>query len=65
MSLESVEGRVDTAYNGPVTLSLVSNAAGATLGGTLTVAAHDGVATFSGLTIDRGGSYRIGPPPTR
>ena len=29
---------------------------GATLGGTLTVAAHDGVATFSGLTIDQPGT---------
>ena len=52
-------GLVDTAYNGPVIVALL-NPAGATLGGTLTVTAKNGVATFSGLTIDRlGTAYRL------
>jgi streptogramin lyase len=54
-------GLPDTAYNGDVTLILENNGpGGVTLGGTLTVAAHDGVASFSGLTIDQAGTgYRI------
>jgi hypothetical protein len=51
-------GVVDATFNGDVILALV-DPGGATLGGTLSVAAHDGVATFSGLTIDRPGSYRF------
>ncbi len=51
-------GLVDTGFDGKVTLVLV-NSGGATLGGTLTVAAHEGVATFTGLTINRPGTYRI------
>ena len=44
-----------------MTLALVNpNANGATLGGTLTVAAKDGVATFTGLTLNQlGTGYRI------
>jgi hypothetical protein len=50
---------VDTGYNGPVTVALV-NPGGATLGGTLTVNAENGVATFSGLTINQlGANYRL------
>jgi hypothetical protein len=39
-----------------VTIALAPNAYGAALGGTLTVASSQGVATFSGLTIDKQGS---------
>jgi len=52
-------GLPDTGFEGDITLALL-NPDGATLGGTLTVAAHDGVASFSGLTINQAGSgYRI------
>ncbi len=39
-----------------VTLALGANPGGATLSGTLTVNARDGVASFSDLAIDRAGS---------
>lgn len=48
--------RVDTAYNGPVTLSLGSGPPGGTLGGTLTVNAVNGVATFTNLTVSAAGT---------
>jgi hypothetical protein len=40
----------------PITLALGSNPGGATLGGTHTVTAQDGIATFSDLTLDRTGA---------
>jgi hypothetical protein len=51
-------GNVDSTFNGPVTISLnaVSNAnllPGTVFGGPLTVNAVNGVATFSGLTINK------------
>jgi streptogramin lyase len=52
-------GRPDIAFDGDVTLALAPDAGGATLGGMTTVAVHHGVATFSGLTIGRPGTYRI------
>ena len=44
---------MDTSFNGTVTVKLASNPGGATLGGTLTAMATDGVATFSDLTLDK------------
>ena len=53
-------GRVDTAYNGTMSLALAINPGGATLGGTLQATAVNGVATFSGLTIPKtGNGYTI------
>jgi streptogramin lyase len=53
-------GLPDATFEGEVNIALGANTTGATLGGTTTVAAHDGVATFSGLTINQvGGGYRI------
>jgi hypothetical protein len=49
-------GNIDPTFNQNVTLAIAANPGGATLGGTLTVQAVDGVATFSGLTISRVGS---------
>ena len=49
-------GDVVTSYNGSVTIALGSNPGGGTLGGTLTVTAVDGIATFSGLTLNKVGS---------
>ncbi|MHC4067486.1 MAG: S8 family serine peptidase, partial [Planctomycetota bacterium] len=40
----------------PITLALGSNPGGATLGGTHTVTAQDGIATFGDLTLDRTGA---------
>jgi hypothetical protein len=48
-----------TGYSGPVTIAIKAGTGtpGAVLGGTLSVNAVNGVATFSNLTIDRGGGY--------
>ena len=45
-----------TGYNGSVTIALANNPGGSTLGGTLTVPAVNGVATFSGLTLNKAGT---------
>jgi hypothetical protein len=53
-------GNTDLSFNGSVTLAFASNPSGATLGGTHTVTAVNGVASFSGLTIDKTGSgYKL------
>lgn len=52
-------GQTITSATNTITLSLASNTTGAVLGGTLTRAAVQGVATFDGVTIDRIGSYTI------
>jgi hypothetical protein len=46
-------GRVDTSYTGPVTLSLSANPALDTLGGTVTLNAVNGVATFTNLSLTK------------
>jgi uncharacterized repeat protein (TIGR03803 family)/autotransporter-associated beta strand protein len=56
VAAEDVWGNIDPTFTGSVTLSLASNPGGAALGGTLTASAVNGVATFSGLTIDQPGS---------
>jgi streptogramin lyase len=45
-----------TSFYGTVTVGLASNPGGTTLGGTVTVAASGGVATFSGLTLTQAAS---------
>ena len=51
-------GNLATAFNGNVTVAISSGTGtpGATLGGTITVAAVSGIATFSALTIDKAGT---------
>ena len=49
-------GNVDTSYAGSVTVAIGANPDSATLGGTRTVAAVHGVATFSTLTLDKTGT---------
>ena len=49
VTAENANGSTDTAFNGSVTISDASQ----TLGGTTTVTAVGGVATFSGLTLDQ------------
>ncbi len=53
VTAEDASGNVDTSFNGTVTVSLLNNPGNATLGGTLTATAQDGVATFSDLMLDR------------
>jgi hypothetical protein len=55
-------GNTATGFTGPVTLTIASStgAAGATLGGTTAVNAVSGMASFSGLSIDKiGTGYRL------
>lgn len=57
---ENTSGAVDTSFNGTMTVALNGNGSTGSLGGTLTVPAVNGVATFSGLTIDEpGDSYTL------
>jgi hypothetical protein len=53
-------GNLVPGFTGDVTLSLGTNPGGSTLGGTTTVAALNGVASFSTLTLDKTGTgYRL------
>ena len=58
VTAETSSGAVDPTFNGTVTLSLATNAGGSgtVLGGTLTATAVNGVATFSGLTLNNPGN---------
>ena len=56
ISIENSQGQVDTSFEGPVTAVLSTNPTAATLGGTVTLDAHNGVAVFSGLTVNLAGS---------
>ena len=53
VTAEDSSGNVDTSFNGTVTVALATNPEGGTLGGTLSVTATNGVATFSDLTLDK------------
>ncbi len=53
---EDAYGNVVTKFNGPVTLVLASNLSGGTLGGKVAVTAVNGIATFSGLTLNKAGT---------
>jgi hypothetical protein len=55
VSAEDDAGNVDTSDNQAVAVSLANNPAGATLGGSLTAPLVNGVATFTGLTVDEPG----------
>lgn len=55
VEVRDAEGRTVLDATREVTLSLEANPSGATLGGTTTVSAVDGVATFDDLTLDRVG----------
>jgi streptogramin lyase len=49
---EDSSGNLDASFNGTVTVALANNPGGAALGGTLSVTASGGIATFSDLTLD-------------
>ncbi|MEP7096952.1 MAG: hypothetical protein ABI748_04755, partial [Dokdonella sp.] len=56
VSVEDASGNVVTGNTSPVTLALSGGSMGATLGGTATVNAVNGVATFANLSVDTAGS---------
>jgi hypothetical protein len=56
VSALDASGHVLTSYSGPVTISLATNPGGATLTGTKTQPAANGVAVFTGLTVNRPGT---------
>ena len=55
VTAENSQGVVLTGFNGNLAIALVANPGSSTLGGTLSSTASDGVATFSGLTLDSPG----------
>jgi hypothetical protein len=56
VAVQDANNNVVTTFTGPVTVSLSGGASGATFGGTTTVNAVAGIATFSGLVVDKVGS---------
>ena len=58
VTAQNVQGKTDTSFNGPVTLSIKSGSgsAGAALLGTITRNAVNGVATFTDLSINKAGT---------
>src|SRR5439155_1657026 len=56
VTAEDAQGNVATAFSGSVTVALGANPGGGTLAGTATVNAANGLATFSGLSINKAGS---------
>ena len=60
VSAEDSEGDVAVSFSGVVTVALANNPGGSTLGGTLTATASNGVAVFSGLTLNKAaGGYQL------
>ena len=60
-----VDGNVVTGFTGNITLALSTNPTGATLGGTLSVAAVSGVASFPTLTVNNASAgYKLGAAAT-
>ncbi len=49
-------GKLDSNFNGLVTMTLAGNPVHGSLGGVVTVQAVNGIATFSGLTLNRAGA---------
>jgi hypothetical protein len=52
VAIENSAGNVVTSDESTVTLSILTGPAGGTLGGTLSVAAYNGIATFSDVTLN-------------
>ena len=59
VSLENQNGKVVASDDAEVTLSIRSGPSGATLTGTLTATASNGVATFGSLTLSAVGTYTL------
>ena len=61
LAAQDAFGNTVTSYSNNITMSIVTNPGGATLGGTLTKAAVSGVATFSTLDLSAAGvGYQLG-----
>jgi hypothetical protein len=56
VSAEDSSGNLDPTFAGSVTIALLNNPGGASLGGTLTVTPQSGVAKFPALTLDKPGT---------
>lgn len=60
VAAKDAAGNVDASFNGDVTVTLIDcGGIGANLGGTHTVTAVNGVAVFSGFTLDQAGYYGL------
>jgi uncharacterized repeat protein (TIGR03803 family) len=57
VTIEGAGNRIATIDDSPVTLSIDKGPAAGSLGGTITVNAVDGVATFTGLSLNAAGTY--------
>jgi hypothetical protein len=58
--VEDAHGNVETGYSGSVTVGLATDPGAGVLGGTLTVLARNGVATFTDLALTAAGAgYRL------
>lgn len=64
VTVKDVNGVTIANFTGSVSLSLSSGTSGATLGGTTTVNAVNGVATFTNLTVNKAGSGYMLIPAT-
>ena len=60
VELKDGGGTIATSFNGSVTAAIVSGPSGGTLSGTTNVTASSGVASFSGLTLTKPGTYTLG-----
>jgi hypothetical protein len=58
IAAQGPSGATRTSYNGPITISL-GTSGGGSLSGTTTVAAVDGVAMFSDLSVNVAGAYTL------
>ncbi len=58
VKLVDASGNIITSDNSNISLS-IAGAGGATLGGTVTVAAQNGIATFSNMSITKAGTYAL------
>jgi len=59
VDVEDINGSIVTSDNSLVTLAIASGPAGAVLGGTTSVAAVNGVATFTNLSVTTPGTYTL------
>src|SRR5207249_12121195 len=56
IAAQDAQGNTDPTFTGNVTVAIATNPGGGTLSGTTTVAAVNGIAAFSTLTINRTGT---------
>jgi CubicO group peptidase (beta-lactamase class C family) len=56
ITARDASGAVDTSFDSTITVAIGNNPGGSTLGGTRSVAAQNGVATFTNLTLDKPGT---------